>query len=165
MSRLDELMKEALGIGGAFAAAVSDFENGTSLGAVSRRRGFDADLAGALHGEVVKAKLATARALGISTRIEDILISLEDEYHLIRPVPETSLFFYLALDRAKANLAMARLELRNMETNLVAEALGVSSRPVCKDELAERRALRRLTPEPETVVQDAGLPSLAASAS
>jgi hypothetical protein len=40
-------------------------------------------------------------------------------------VPETSLFIYLALDRDKANLAMARHELKTLEASLVAEMVGV----------------------------------------
>lgn len=124
MANLDRIMERALGITGAFATAISDYDSGMSLGSITHRQSFDPELAGALNGEVVKAKLAAAKTLKISTRIEDILITLEDQYHLIRLVPDTSLFIYLALDRDKANLAMARHELRTLEGNLVTEMVG-----------------------------------------
>lgn len=124
MANLDQIIERALAISGAFACAVSDYESGMSLASESNRSTFDAEMAGALNGDVIKAKLAATKSLGITAAIEDILISLKDQYHLIRLVPGTSLFMYLALDREKANLAMARHELKAMEGDLLAEMGG-----------------------------------------
>lgn len=124
MADLDQVLERALKINGAFAVAVSDYESGMSLGHESNRASFDPELAGSLNGEVVKAKLSATKMLGVSQGIEDILITLADQYHLIRLVPGTSLFLYLALDRDKANLAMARHELKGLEGDLVAEMAG-----------------------------------------
>lgn len=124
MAKLDQIIEQLQNIDGAFAAAVSDYESGMSLAAESTRANFNAETAGALNGEVVKSKLAATKALGINQSIEDILITLGDQYHLIRLVPKTSLFVYLALDRGKANLAMARHKLKALESDLIAELGG-----------------------------------------
>jgi hypothetical protein len=60
------------------------------------------------------------KALALNDGIEDILISLGKAYHLIRPLATNdALFVYIVLDRTRANLAMARLQLRNIEKDLV----------------------------------------------
>jgi hypothetical protein len=70
---------------------------------------------------VVRAKLRAMEMLNITEKIEDILITLESQYHLIRPLTSRSgkgLFLYLALRRDRANLAMARHQLRKIENDL-----------------------------------------------
>jgi hypothetical protein len=57
----------------------------------------------------MRAKLKTMSELGLQDEIEDILISLGRQYHLIRPLAQKKgLFLYFVLDRAKSNLALAR---------------------------------------------------------
>lgn len=59
----------------------------------------------------MRAKRKAIRDLDLKDEIEDILISLSKQYHLIRPLrSKQSLFFYVVLDRSRANLAMSALE-------------------------------------------------------
>jgi hypothetical protein len=65
--------------------------------------------------------MRTLELLKLDDGIEDILITLDTQYHLVRPLSSRSgkgLFLYLALLRSRANLAMARHQLRRIESTL-----------------------------------------------
>ena len=112
-SSLDELMT----IDGAKCTSLVDSSSGMVLGETGS--GVDMELAAAGNSEVVKAKLKTMKSLGLKTEIEDILITLGDQYHIIRPMAkQKGLFLYLVLDKAKANLALARRKVQNVEAEL-----------------------------------------------
>lgn len=102
-----ELLNELMHTEGALCAALVDYNSGMLLESVGS--GMDLELAAAGNTEVVRAKMKTMKSLALNDSIEDILISLNSQYHIIRPVEKhEGLFIYYVLDRARANLAMAR---------------------------------------------------------
>jgi CheY-like chemotaxis protein len=106
-------------IDGFIGAALVDAESGMLLGQEGGGS-MNLEVAAAGNTEVVKAKRKTMSNLGLKENIEDILITLQKQYHMIRPLrARTTLFFYVALDRSRANLAMARIALADVEKDLV----------------------------------------------
>lgn len=118
---IDAVLKEAMSLEGAIGVALVDYSSGMTLGEVSASKELDLTVAAAGNTEVVRAKMRTMDMLKMSDTIEDILISLGRQYHLIRPLTSRSgagLFVYLALDRSRANLALARHQLRALADNV-----------------------------------------------
>ena len=119
---IDTALKEAMTIDGAIGASLVDWDSGMPLGALGGGKYLDLDVAAAGNTEVVRAKMRTMESLRLDDKIEDILITLNKQYHLIRLLrssrSEQGLFLYLVLDRQKANLALARHNLRQIESDL-----------------------------------------------
>ena len=112
---IDTALKEAMSVEGALGAALVDYSSGMSLGEVCVTKDLDLTVAAAGNTEVVRAKMRTMEMLKMNDVIEDILITLGRQYHLIRPLTSRSgagLFLYLALDRSRGNLALARHQMR-----------------------------------------------------
>jgi hypothetical protein len=107
MSSIKEALNELLTTDGAMCCALVDANSGMMLG--SAGSGVDLDLAAAGNTEVMRAKLKTMQSLGLNDTIEDILITLGKQYHIIRPMANRiGLFLYLVLDKNRSNLALAR---------------------------------------------------------
>ena len=120
MAQLDNVIEELLSIEGASGAAIVDIDSGMAL-AAGGTPGFDLNVAAAGNSNVVRAKLRTISDLELKDEIEDILITLGTQYHLIRPLRSRGgqgLFIYLALLKSRANLAMARHQIKRIEEDL-----------------------------------------------
>lgn len=105
-------------IDGFIGAALVDSESGMLLGQEGGGA-LNLEVAAAGNTEVVRAKRKVMSNLALKETIEDILISLGKQYHLIRPLRSRSaIFFYVALDRTRANLALARIALADVEKDL-----------------------------------------------
>ncbi|MFV0373139.1 hypothetical protein [Microbacterium sp.] len=113
VSSLDQAIHDLLSIDGALGAAVVDVNSGMAL-AAGGEPGFDLSIAAAGNSNVVRAKLQTMNEIGLAGQIDDMLITLDSQYHLINVLKDESLsgiFVYLVMDKAKANLALARHKL------------------------------------------------------
>ena len=118
---IDTALKEAMTIDGALGASLVDYDSGMSLGSLGGGKYLNLEVASAGNTEVVRAKMRTLESLGMKETIDDILITLQRQYHLIRLVAtqgHSGLFLYLALDKGKANLALARHHLKRIENEL-----------------------------------------------
>jgi hypothetical protein len=121
MADLDGSLKEAMTIEGAIGVALVDYTSGMTLGVLGGGPELDLAVAAAGNTDVVRAKMRTLEMLNLPDSIEDILITLDSQYHLIRPLASRGgrgLFLYLALSRSRANLGLARHQLRRIESDL-----------------------------------------------
>lgn len=117
MANIKQSMDDLMTCDGALCAALVDSGSGMILGQIGS--GVDLEVAAAGNTEVVRAKMRTMRDLGLNDVIEDILITLGKQYHIIRPMQkQEGLFVYLVLDKAKSNLALARRKTLDVEQNL-----------------------------------------------
>ena len=76
-------------------------------------------MAAAGNTEVIRSKMKTMRSLGLNDVIEDILITLGKQYHILRPsARKDGVFLYFVLDKQRANLAMARRKVQDVDKEL-----------------------------------------------
>jgi hypothetical protein len=119
MANTKETLPKLMEIDGCIGCCIVDSNSGMMLGA-SGGGAHNLEVAAAGNTEVVRAKRKTMKALSLGDQIEDILITLGRQYHLIRPLTSNdALFIYIMLDKGKANLAMARHQLTQIEKDLV----------------------------------------------
>lgn len=104
---VEVLDKIAADMSGFIAASVVDMESGLTLGAKSYRSDFDLSTASAYNSELVKQKMKIVRALNLKSGLEDMLLTLTDQIHMIKIV-SPNVFLYLAADRDSTNLAIMR---------------------------------------------------------
>jgi hypothetical protein len=106
-------------INGFIGGCLVDIDSGMTLATEGGGAELDLEAAAAMNADFVKAKLLTMQTLGLKTHIEDILITLGTQIHLIRPLAKNQkVFLYVALDRKVANLGRARMQLQEIEGSL-----------------------------------------------
>ncbi|SHF45542.1 hypothetical protein SAMN02745117_01981 [Lampropedia hyalina DSM 16112] len=117
MATIKQTLDEILTLDGAMCAAIVDSTSGMMLG--SAGSGVDMEVAAAGNTEVMRAKNKTMRALGLNDLVEDILITLGKQYHIIRPASrKEGVFIYVVLDKQRSNLAMARRKVQDVDKEL-----------------------------------------------
>jgi predicted regulator of Ras-like GTPase activity (Roadblock/LC7/MglB family) len=114
MNNIDTALQEIMTLNGALATSLVDWESGMVLGMQSNGN-FNIELASAGNAEVVKAKMATMKSLNLAGDIQDIMISLTDQIHIIHILKSNpELCLYVALTSAQSNLALARNKLKTV---------------------------------------------------
>ena len=106
---LEAVLATLLSFDGALCVAVVDSETGMILGKAGS--GVEIDLAAAGASVILRARLASIKALGSDEKIDDVLISTTSQVQIIHPLPNNpSIFTYLIGDKSKSSLAMARFK-------------------------------------------------------
>ena len=118
MANVKETLPKLMEIDGCIGCCIVDSNSGMMLGAAGGGP-ISLEVAAAGNTEVVRSKRKTMKALNMADQIEDMLITLGRQYHVIRPLSSNdALFIYLVLDKQRANLAMARHQLAVLERDL-----------------------------------------------
>ena len=119
MANVKESLEKIMQTDGAVGACVVDSSSGMMLGSIGGGAHLNVEVAAAGNTEVVRAKRKTMRSLNLDDKIEDILITLGKQYHIIRLCgTNDALFVYLVLDKQRSNLAMARIQLGEIEKSM-----------------------------------------------
>jgi predicted regulator of Ras-like GTPase activity (Roadblock/LC7/MglB family) len=106
---LERVLETLLSFEGALSVAVVDSDSGMVMGKAGS--GIEMDLAAAGASTILRARLASTRALGAKEKIDDMLISLSSTVQIIHPLPSNpTIFTYLIGDKSKSSLAMARFK-------------------------------------------------------
>lgn len=118
MATISDVLKALVtDVDGSIAALLGDTDSGMLL--ASAGGGIDVEVAAAGTTEIMRAQQNTLRALKHNDVVEDILITLGTQYQIVRPLSANrSVFIYLALDRARSNLALARLAVKAAEQSI-----------------------------------------------
>ncbi len=114
-------LTKVMELDGAIGGAIIDFESGMTLGTIGGRN-IDMELAGAGNTEVLRSKRNVLRDLNLDEDIQDILITLESQYHLIRMCEKhENIFIYVVIDRENGNLGLARRKVDQIDEVLELE--------------------------------------------
>ncbi|KAF2337523.1 MULTISPECIES: hypothetical protein [Flavobacterium] len=107
---------------GFIAVSVAEIASGMSYYSQSVVADFDPELASAYNLEVVKAKMNAIKALGLKEQvIDNIMITLSSQMHIIDVSDNQEYFIYLAVDSTKANLGMTKSILNKYKKEIVAK--------------------------------------------
>ncbi|MBL1111776.1 hypothetical protein JK364_05025 [Streptomyces sp. 110] len=122
MTDIQESLREVMECEGALAVSLVDYLSRITLGAVQTPQGPDLEKVAYGDTDVLRAKMSTLELLGYSPeRLEDIVVTLDTEYHLLRPLSQRvsqGVFLYLVADRARADLDAARATMRDVALRL-----------------------------------------------
>lgn len=110
---IDAFIKDtSTNLEGTIAVSVVEVDSGLTLGSYSNGN-LDPEVASAYNVDVVKSKHKAIEALKLKEGIDDILITLDSQYHIINVSDNGKHMIYFAGDKGKTNLAIARNVIKN----------------------------------------------------
>jgi predicted regulator of Ras-like GTPase activity (Roadblock/LC7/MglB family) len=114
-------LNDMLSIDGLLGCAVVDGTTGLVLARESREdQPADLDLSAAASAQVLRAHRMAARNMGLSDQIDEVMVSAGNRQQVLRTVSRHPDLFLLALlDKQRANLALARYKLMEVEKGLI----------------------------------------------
>lgn len=116
-ANLDEWLSQLAEVDGFLGAAV--FSGSIVYKAAFNGSGFDLQGAVLDNAQVLEAIYGTVSGLHLDDIVDDVVVTLSQQYHLIRPVSRRpGMFFYLVLDRSHGNLISARKQLATLEQQI-----------------------------------------------
>ena len=115
---VEELIRE---IPDVIAAEVVSIDEGVPVVATSTDPTFDPDIAAAYYAEVVKTHEKALEALRKGRNLEEVLVTTDEFYHIVRPLPGTRCYVGVAMAK-KGNVGMARMVMKRYEERFI-EAL------------------------------------------
>ena len=123
VNNIQECINAALAIDGTLGVALGDWRIGFALGQAS----LDTNRCSLkmleqsieFNSEIIKVEDKLRRELEITSPIEDMFITLRDQYHLIRICQKVEdVFFYLVMNRDEANMGLSLIKLNRVEQML-----------------------------------------------
>ena len=119
----DEMFGPVRQIQGFVLACVVDTGSGMVLGSWQDQEDLPLPVAAAGAADVVNSAIMMTGALGAGGDVEDVIITLDSHYHLIRLLrrgPGRQFLLLVTLERPLANLAMALREIRDFSAGIFA---------------------------------------------
>lgn len=117
MANVTDTISEIMKIDGAKAVSIVDASTGMMLGAEGK--GLDLEYASAGNTELYHAKQKIMKSLNINEKIEDFLITLDTQYHVLVPSKkDDTIFIYAVFMKADCTLALARRKLTELASTL-----------------------------------------------
>ncbi len=114
-----EIMKSGQAIKGSQGILLVDTEGGEVLGAAGSGEGVDLGSTMALPAaQFLRQERRVADRLGLGDPLQDVVVTTAERYYLVRVVGEGENFLLLVLDRHRADLAKAQLDLLGLERAL-----------------------------------------------
>ena len=116
-TKIARILADAMAIEGSLGATLAVWELDLTLGAVGPR---GAALERSGNSRVMRALLTTLTRLDMRTGVQDVLISLDSELHILAPLAHHGeLSLSVAIDPARSNLALARHRVQKLVCDLL----------------------------------------------
>ena len=114
---VNQAMQEVMGINGAIGAAIVDYESGMVLAEAGEHT--QLEYMAARFSDVVRLNLDLMKSSGIDVGMEDVLITYDNTYVLLRLLRNADgLFIQFNFNKVGPNLGLARYKLIQVERRL-----------------------------------------------